>query len=51
MRKTLMKVIAKVDSPWCKQEEGIPLLAADTVGCCSLRIEHVKLFDELRGEK
>jgi len=25
--------------------------AADTVGCCSLRIEHIKLFDELEGEK
>lgn len=25
--------------------------AADTVGCCSLRVEHIKLYDELNGKK
>lgn len=25
--------------------------AADTVGCCSLRVEHIQLFEELNGKK
>ncbi|XP_053305033.1 DNA topoisomerase I, mitochondrial-like [Spea bombifrons] len=31
-----------------EKEEGE---SADTVGCCSLRVEHIKLYPELDGEK
>ncbi|KAM3918161.1 DNA topoisomerase I, mitochondrial-like [Leptodactylus fuscus] len=31
-----------------EKEEGE---TADTVGCCSLRVEHIKLYPELNGEK
>ncbi|CAJ0955428.1 unnamed protein product [Ranitomeya imitator] len=31
-----------------EKEEGE---TADTVGCCSLRVEHIKLYSELDGEK
>lgn len=31
-----------------EKEEGE---TADTVGCCSLRVEHIKLYPELDGEK
>lgn len=31
-----------------EKEEGE---SADTVGCCSLRVEHIKLHDELDGQE